>query len=149
VACARSGRPVNIKKGQFMAPQDMANAAAKCTASGAEGVMVTERGASFGYNNLVVDMRALPVIRGLGLPVCLDATHSIQRPAAEGDRSGGDRQFVPFLARAGAAAGIDALFIEVHEDPDHALSDGPNMVPLHEVEPLLEQVLAIDRLVRS
>ena len=152
VAAGRTGRPVNVKKGQFVAPWDMAHAVAKVR-SGSEGytggVMLTERGASFGYNNLVVDMRSLPTLRELGVPVCFDATHAVQLPGGRGDRSGGQRQFVPPLARAAVAAGIDALFLEVHDDPDHALSDGPNMVPLASLPALLHQLMAVDAAVRS
>lgn len=150
IAAGRCGRPVNLKKGQFLAPWDMGPAIAKITEQQASpAVVVTERGVSFGYNNLVVDLRALPLLRGLGAPVCLDATHAVQLPGGQGDRSGGQRQFVPTLARAGAAAGIDALFLEVHPDPDRAPSDGPNMVPLDALPALLDQVVAIDRIVRG
>ena len=152
VAAARSGRPVNIKKGQFLAPWDMANVVAKARQGGegrCAGIMVTERGASFGYNNLVVDMRSLPILGELGVPVCFDATHAVQLPGGLGDRSGGQRAFVPPLARAAVAVGVDALFLEVHDDPDHALSDGPNMVPLASLPDLLRQVSAIDRARRA
>jgi 2-dehydro-3-deoxyphosphooctonate aldolase (KDO 8-P synthase) len=149
VAAAATGAPVNLKKGQFVAPVDMGPALHKLRASGAGGVMLTERGATFGYRDLVVDMRALPTLRGLGAPVCFDATHSVQQPGALGDRTGGRRDLVPTLARAAAAVGIDALFMEVHEDPDRALSDGPNMVPLAELEALLRAVMAVDQAVRA
>jgi 2-dehydro-3-deoxyphosphooctonate aldolase (KDO 8-P synthase) len=149
VACARTGLPVNVKKGQFMAPWDMSHAVAKLTSSGAQGVLVTERGASFGYNNLVADMRALPIVRALGVPVCFDATHSVQLPGAGDGRSGGQRDYAPVLARAAVAAGVDAVFLEVHDDPDNAPSDGPNMVPLSWLPSLLEKLVAIDSLVRQ
>jgi len=152
VAAARSGRPVNIKKGQFLAPWDMGNVVAKARQGGegrCPGIMVTERGASFGYNNLVVDMRSLPLLGELGVPVCFDATHAVQLPGGQGDRSGGQRAFVPPLARAAVAVGVDALFMEVHDDPDHALSDGPNMVPLAALPDLLRSVVILDRARRS
>ena len=149
VACARTGLPVNVKKGQFMAPWDTSHAVAKLTSSGAQGVLVTERGASFGYNNLVADMRALPIVRALGVPVCFDATHSVQLPGAGDGRSGGQRDYAPVLARAAVAAGVDAVFLEVHDDPDNAPSDGPNMVPLSWLPALLEKLVAIDALVRQ
>ena len=148
VACARTGLPVNVKKGQFMAPWDMSHAVAKLTSSGAQGVLVTERGASFGYNNLVADMRALPIVRALGVPVCFDATHSVQLPGAGDGRSGGQRDYAPVLARAAVAAGVDAVFLEVHDDPDNAPSDGANMVPLSWLPALLQTLVAIDALVR-
>ncbi len=143
VACARSGRPVNVKKGQFMAPWDMANVVEKLRASGCERVTLTERGATFGYNNLVVDFRALAIMRGLGVPVIFDATHSVQLPGGEGARSGGERGYVTALARAAVAFGVDALFMEVHEDPDRAPSDGPTMLPLAELPRLLDEVQAV------
>jgi 2-dehydro-3-deoxyphosphooctonate aldolase (KDO 8-P synthase) len=149
LAAGKTGKPINLKKGQFLAPWDVSHAVGKLAMGGAAGVMITERGSSFGYNNLVVDMRALPTIRGLGVPVCFDATHSVQQPGALGDRSGGDRSMVPFLARAAVAAGVDAIFIETHEDPESALSDGPNMVPLDEMPALLAELVAIDRLVKN
>lgn len=149
VAAARTGLPVNVKKGQFLAPWDMANAVAKVVESGGPAVMVTERGASFGYNNLVVDMRSLEILAGLGVPVCFDATHSVQLPGGQGRASGGQRRFVPTLARAAVAVGVDALFLEVHDDPDHAPSDGPNMVPLAALPALLAQVRAIDEARRA
>ena len=148
-AAAQTGLPVNVKKGQFLSPQEMKNVAAKLTESGCRQILLTERGASFGYNNLVVDMRSLAIMRSLGYPVVFDATHSVQLPGGGGDRSSGQREFVPVLARAAAAAGIDALFLEVHDNPDEALSDGPNMVPLSELETLLRQVLAVDWAVRG
>ena len=143
VACGRSGRPVNVKKGQFLAPWDMGNVVAKLRGVGCHGVLLTERGASFGYNNLVVDFRGLAVMRGLGTPVVFDATHSVQLPGGQGDRSGGERQYVAALARAAVAFGVDALFMEVHEDPDRAPSDGPTMLPLAWLPRLLEEVQGI------
>ena len=144
-AAAASGVPVNVKKGQFLAPWDMRHAVEKL-AGGAKnaGVMLTERGASFGYNNLVVDMRSLSILGDLGVPVCFDATHSVQLPGGQGATSGGQRKHIPALARAALAVGVDALFMEVHDDPDRALSDGPNMVPLASLPALLRQLLAID-----
>ncbi|MCL1980587.1 MAG: 3-deoxy-8-phosphooctulonate synthase [Proteobacteria bacterium] len=147
VAAARTGKVVNIKKGQFVSPWDMANAVAKVRGAGSEQILLTERGASFGYNNLVVDMRSLPVMRALGFPVVFDATHSVQLPGGAGLCSGGQREFIPVLARAAMAVGIDGLFLEVHPDPDKALCDGPNSLPLTEVEPLLKQLLAVRRAV--
>ncbi len=144
-ACARHGRGVNVKKGQFVAPRDMRHVVAKCREAGAGNVMLTERGASFGYGNLVVDMRALVLMRELGVPVCLDATHSVQLPGAGGDVTGGERQFVAPLARAAAAVGIDALFAEIHEDPSKALSDGPNSLDFDMADRMLRDVLAIRR----
>jgi 2-dehydro-3-deoxyphosphooctonate aldolase (KDO 8-P synthase) len=143
VACGKSGRPVNVKKGQFMAPWDMGNVVEKLRASGATGITLTERGASFGYNNLVVDFRGLAVMRGFGTPVVFDATHSVQLPGGEGTRSGGERQYITALARAAVAFGVDALFMEVHEAPDRAPSDGPTMLPLAELPRLLAEVQAI------
>lgn len=145
VAAASTGRVVNIKKGQFLAPSDMGQAVSKCLEAGNDKVLLCERGNSFGYGQLVVDMRSLAIMRSLGYPVMFDATHSVQMPGAQGASSGGDRRFVPVLARAAAAAGIDALFIETHPDPDAAKSDGPNMVALDSLEPLLERVLAVHR----
>jgi len=145
-AAARSGRVVNIKKGQFMAPWDMKGAVAKAQAAGADParVWLTERGASFGYNNLVVDMRSLAMMRELGVPVVFDVTHSLQLPGAQGDRSGGMPQYIEVLARAGVAAGLDGLFLEVHDNPAAALSDGANALPLERLDALLDQVLAIE-----
>jgi 2-dehydro-3-deoxyphosphooctonate aldolase (KDO 8-P synthase) len=145
LACARHGRSVNVKKGQFLAPRDMRHAVAKCREAGAENVLLTERGASFGYGNLVVDMRGLVIMRELGVPVCLDATHSVQLPGAAGDVTGGERQYVAPLARAAAAVGIDALFTEIHEDPATAKSDGPNSLDFDMADRLLRDVLAIRR----
>jgi 2-dehydro-3-deoxyphosphooctonate aldolase (KDO 8-P synthase) len=143
VAAARTGRVVNVKKGQFLAPHEMAHVVAKVREAGSDKLVLTERGSSFGYNTLVVDFRSLPQLRSYGFPVMLDATHSVQQPGAAGGRSGGQRQFVPYLARAAAAVGVDGLFMEVHPDPASAPSDGPNMVPLHELAELLEGVLAV------
>jgi len=149
VAAGRTGRVVNIKKGQFLAPWDIRLAADKVASTGNDKVLLTERGASFGYANLVVDFRSLAIMRGLGWPVVMDATHAVQLPGGEGDRSGGEAQFIPFLARAAAAVGIDALFCEVHDDPATAKSDGPNALRLDQVEPLLAQVRRIDAVVRE
>ena len=148
-AAAVSGLPVNVKKGQFLSPSEMKNVVSKLEESGCHSILLTERGSSFGYNNLVVDMRSLSTLRSLGYPVVFDATHSVQLPGGGGDRSAGQREFVPVLARAATAVGIDALFLEVHDQPAEALSDGPNMVPLSELEALLTQVLAVDRSVRG
>jgi 2-dehydro-3-deoxyphosphooctonate aldolase (KDO 8-P synthase) len=134
---------INVKKGQFLAPWDMAQVVAKLREAGAENIWLTERGSSFGYNTLVVDYRSLPQLKALGCPVIFDATHSVQQPGGRGTSSGGQREFVAPLARAAVAVGVDGLFMEVHPDPENALSDGPNMVPLHRLEPLLEQLLAI------
>jgi 2-dehydro-3-deoxyphosphooctonate aldolase (KDO 8-P synthase) len=149
VACARSGRPVNVKKGQFVAPRDMVNVVEKVRASGSEDLLLTERGSSFGYNNLIVDFRGLPIMRVFGYPVVFDATHSVQLPGGQGDRSGGERQYVQALARAAVAVGVDALFMEIHEDPDRTLddgrplSDGPNMLRLDDLPRLLDELRAI------
>jgi 2-dehydro-3-deoxyphosphooctonate aldolase (KDO 8-P synthase) len=149
VACARSGRPMNVKKGQFVAPRDMVNVVEKVRASGSEDLLLTERGTSFGYNNLVVDFRGLPIMRAFGYPVVFDATHSVQLPGGQGDRSGGERQYVQALARAAVAVGVDALFMEIHEDPDRTLedgrplSDGPNMLRLDDLPRLLDELRAI------
>ncbi|MFL5217544.1 MAG: 3-deoxy-8-phosphooctulonate synthase [Microvirga sp.] len=149
VAAARTGRVVNVKKGQFLAPWDMANVARKITDAGNPKVMVTERGASFGYNTLVSDMRALPIMaETTGAPVIFDATHSVQQPGGKGTSSGGERRFVPVLARAAVAVGVAGVFIETHEDPDKAPSDGPNMVPLREMESLLRELQEFDRLAK-
>ncbi|MFA5073017.1 MAG: 3-deoxy-8-phosphooctulonate synthase [Nitrospirota bacterium] len=149
VDVAKTGRVVNIKKGQFLAPWDIKNVVEKAASSGNPNVLVTERGVSFGYNNLVADMRSLSLIRSYGYPVMFDATHAVQLPGGAGDASSGERQFVPPLARAAAAAGIDALFMEVHECPDKALCDGPNMLSLNELPALLKQVQKIDRIVKE
>ena len=147
VAAARTGRIVNVKKGQFMAPWDMKGVLDKAASTGNPRIMVTERGASFGYNNLVVDMRSFPVLRSFGFPVVFDVTHSVQRPGGLGDRSGGDAHFIDTLAPAGVAAGVDGLFMEVHENPARALSDGPNAYRLGRLEKLLKRLLAVDRAV--
>lgn len=146
---ARQGLPVNIKKGQFLAPWDMQNVVAKARAAGNEQIMVCERGVSFGYNNLVSDMRALAVMRSTGCPVVFDATHSVQLPGGQGDRSGGQREFVPVLARAAVAAGVAGVFMETHPDPERALSDGPNAWPLGRMAGLLETLIELDGLVKS
>jgi 2-dehydro-3-deoxyphosphooctonate aldolase (KDO 8-P synthase) len=143
VAAAETGKPVNVKKGQFLAPGDMAPVLGKIRAAGNERGLLTERGTSFGYNNLVVDMRSLAIMRSLGAPVVFDATHSVQLPGGQGSTSGGRREFVPILVRAAAAVGIDGLFLETHPDPGNARSDGPNMVPTNELEPLLRIMKAI------
>jgi 2-dehydro-3-deoxyphosphooctonate aldolase (KDO 8-P synthase) len=149
VAAAATGRAVNVKKGQFLAPWDMRNVAAKLVAAGCERVLLCERGTSFGYNTLVNDMRALPVLKETGWPVVFDATHSVQQPGGQGDRSGGQREYVPVLARAALAIGVAALFIETHEDPDRAPSDGPNMIALKDLPALLERLLQFDRLAKA
>lgn len=149
VAAAKTGRVVNIKKGQFLAPWDMTAVVAKVTGSGNANVLLTERGASFGYNTLVSDMRSLPIMAETGAPVIFDATHSVQQPGGRGDSSGGERRFVPVLARAAVAAGVAGVFIETHQDPDRAPSDGPNMVPLDAMPALIEQLIAFDRLAKG
>jgi 2-dehydro-3-deoxyphosphooctonate aldolase (KDO 8-P synthase) len=149
VAAGRTGRAVNVKKGQFLAPWDMKHVVAKVAGAGGADVLVTERGVSFGYNTLVSDMRALPILaRDTGAPVIFDATHSVQQPGGQGASSGGQREFVPVLARAAVAVGVAGVFIETHEDPDHAPSDGPNMVPLREFESLIAELMAFDRLAK-
>ena len=149
IAAAKTDRVVNIKKGQFLAPWDMRNVAAKVTESGNPNVLLTERGASFGYNTLVSDFRALPIMAETGSPVVFDATHSVQQPGGQGGSSGGERRFVETLARAAVAVGVAGLFIETHEDPDNAPSDGPNMVPLDRMEDMLKRLRDIDRLTKS
>jgi 2-dehydro-3-deoxyphosphooctonate aldolase (KDO 8-P synthase) len=149
VAAARTGRAVNVKKGQFLAPWDMKHVVGKIVGAGGADVLVTERGVSFGYNTLVSDMRSLPIMaRDTGAPVIFDATHSVQQPGGQGASSGGQREFVPVLARAAVAVGVAGVFIETHEDPDLAPSDGPNMVPLREFEPLVARLMAFDRLAK-
>jgi 2-dehydro-3-deoxyphosphooctonate aldolase (KDO 8-P synthase) len=149
VAAAKTGRAVNVKKGQFLAPWDMKNVVEKITAAGNRNVLVTERGVSFGYNTLVSDMRALPILkRATGAPVIFDATHSVQQPGGQGDKSGGEREFVSVLARAAVAVGVAGVFIETHQDPDKAPSDGPNMLPLKDMERLLRQLVEFDRLAK-
>ncbi len=143
VAAAQTNCAVNVKKGQFLAPWDMKHVVKKLEAAGTNKILLTERGTSFGYNTLMVDFRSLPQMRELGYPVVFDATHSVQMPGGQGEKSGGQRHFVPYLARAAAAVGVDALFMEVHENPDVALSDGPNMVPLAQLEAVLKQILSV------
>ncbi|CAN7606172.1 3-deoxy-8-phosphooctulonate synthase [Mesorhizobium amorphae] len=149
IAAAKTGKVVNVKKGQFLAPWDMKNVVAKVTGSGNANVLVTERGASFGYNTLVSDMRALPIMAEIGAPVIFDATHSVQQPGGQGGSSGGDRRFVETLARAAVAVGVAGVFIETHQDPDNAPSDGPNMVPLKDLPALLERLMAFDRVAKG
>jgi 2-dehydro-3-deoxyphosphooctonate aldolase (KDO 8-P synthase) len=148
IAAAKTGKIINVKKGQFLAPWDMANVIKKIEESGNKNILITERGASFGYNTLVSDMRALPIMSKFGFPIVFDATHSVQQPGGMGEKSGGQREFVPFLARAAIAVGVGAIFMETHEDPDNAPSDGPNMVPLNEVKTLLQKLTEIDKLVK-
>jgi 2-dehydro-3-deoxyphosphooctonate aldolase (KDO 8-P synthase) len=149
VAAAATGKVVNVKKGQFLAPWDMTNVVGKITGAGNANVLVTERGASFGYNTLVSDMRALPILARTGAPVIFDATHSVQQPGGQGTSSGGEREFVPVLARAAVAVGVAGVFIETHQDPDRAPSDGPNMMPLKEMERLLRRLVEFDRLAKA
>lgn len=149
VEAGKAGRPVNVKKGQFLAPWDMAHVVEKITSTGNEQILLTERGTSFGYNNLVSDMKSLPVMRGLGYPVIYDATHSVQLPGGVGKASGGNREFVPFLARAAVGAGVDGVFLEVHPNPEQALSDGANSLGFNALPSLLKQLIAIDRIVRE
>jgi 2-dehydro-3-deoxyphosphooctonate aldolase (KDO 8-P synthase) len=149
IAAAKTGAVVNVKKGQFLAPWDMKNVMAKIVESGNPNVMLTERGASFGYNTLVSDMRALPIMAAMGAPVIFDATHSVQQPGGQGASSGGDRRMVPVLARAAVAVGVAGVFIETHEDPDNAPSDGPNMVPIDKLEQLLKTLMALDTVAKS
>ncbi|WP_424043595.1 3-deoxy-8-phosphooctulonate synthase [Methyloceanibacter sp.] len=149
VAAAKTGKAVNIKKGQFLAPWDMRHVVAKVVAAGNPNVLVTERGVSFGYNTLVSDMRSLPILAETGAPVIFDATHSVQQPGGQGGTSGGERRFVPVLARAAVAVGVAGVFIETHQDPDAAPSDGPNMVPLRELVELLAEIMAFDRLAKA
>jgi 2-dehydro-3-deoxyphosphooctonate aldolase (KDO 8-P synthase) len=149
VAAAQTGRAINVKKGQFLAPWDMAHVAAKIAAAGNARVLLCERGASFGYNTLVSDMRSLPVLAETGYPVVFDATHSVQQPGGQGGKSGGERRFVEILARAAVAVGVAAVFMETHQDPDRAPSDGPNMVPLRALPAILENLIAFDRLAKA
>ena len=146
VAAAETGKPINVKKGQFLAPWEMSNVAAKITSAGNENVMLCERGTSFGYNTLVSDMRSIPILRKTGFPVVFDATHSVQQPGGEGSRSGGERKFAPVLARAAVAIGVALVFMETHENPDTAPSDGPNMLPLKEIPQLLRMLMEIDEI---
>ncbi len=148
IAAAKTGKIINVKKGQFLAPWDMANVIKKIEESGNKNILITERGASFGYNTLVSDMRALPIMSKYGFPIVFDATHSVQQPGGMGEKSGGQREFVPYLARAAIAVGIGAIFIETHDDPDNAPSDGPNMVPLNELKNLLNKLTEIDKIVK-
>lgn len=149
IAAAKTGKVVNVKKGQFLAPWDMRNVVAKVTGSGNGNVLVTERGASFGYNTLISDMRALPIMAEIGAPVIFDATHSVQQPGGQGGSTGGERRFVETLARAAVAVGVAGVFIETHQDPDNAPSDGPNMVPLKDLPALLERLMAFDRVAKA
>ncbi len=149
VAAAKTGRVINVKKGQFLAPWDMKNVVTKITESGNANVMLTERGASFGYNTLVSDMRSLPIMAETGAPVIFDATHSVQQPGGQGTSTGGDRRMVPVLARAAVAVGVAGVFIETHQDPDNSPSDGPNMVPLDQLERLLVKLLALDKIAKA
>ena len=148
IAAAKTGKIINVKKGQFLAPWDMSNVIKKIEDSGNKNILITERGASFGYNTLVSDMRSLPIMSKFGFPIVFDATHSVQQPGGMGERSGGQREFVPYLARAAIAVGVGAIFMETHEDPDNAPSDGPNMVPLKEVKNLLKKLTEIDKLIK-
>jgi 2-dehydro-3-deoxyphosphooctonate aldolase (KDO 8-P synthase) len=149
VAAARTGRTVNVKKGQFLAPWDMKNVVDKLSDAGSERIVLTERGASFGYNTLVVDMRSFPIMRRFGWPVVYDVTHSLQKPGGLGGASGGDSEFIEYLARAGVACGVDGVFMEVHDDPANALSDGPNALPLERLAPLLASLVSIHRVARE
>ena len=149
VAAAKTGKIINVKKGQFLAPWDMVNVTKKIEDSGNNNILVTERGASFGYNTLVSDMRSLPIMAKNGYPVVFDATHSVQQPGGMGDKSGGQREFVEYLARAAVAVGVAAVFMETHPDPDNAPSDGPNMVPLSKMPNLLKQLVEIDKLIKN
>ncbi len=149
VAAAKTGKIINVKKGQFLAPWDMSNVIKKIQETGNKNILITERGASFGYNTLVSDMRSLPIMSKFGFPIVFDATHSVQQPGGMGEKSGGQREFVPHLARAAVAVGVGAIFIETHEDPENAPSDGPNMVPLNQLKDLLKKLIEIDNLVKN
>jgi|TARA_B110000881_G_C18555837_1_gene506839 2-dehydro-3-deoxyphosphooctonate aldolase (KDO 8-P synthase) len=149
IAAAKTGKIINVKKGQFLAPWDMANVIKKIEDSGNKNILITERGACFGYNTLVSDMRSLPIMAKYGFPIVYDATHSVQQPGGMGEKSGGQREFVPYLSRAAIAVGIGAIFIETHEDPDNAPSDGPNMVPISELKNLLKKLIEIDNLIKN
>ena len=149
IAAAKTGKVINVKKGQFLAPWDMENVIKKIEESGNKNILITERGASFGYNTLVSDMRSLPIMAKYGFPIVFDATHSVQQPGGMGEKSGGQREFVPYLARAAIAVGVGAIFMETHEDPDNAPSDGPNMVPLNEIKDLLKKLVSIDTLIKN
>ena len=148
IAAAKTGKIINVKKGQFLAPWDMANVIKKIEDSGNKNILITERGASFGYNTLVSDMRALPIMSKFGFPIVFDATHSVQQPGGLGNKSGGEREFVSHLSRAAVAVGVAAVFIETHQDPDNAPSDGPNMIPLNELDTLLDKLVQIDKLIK-
>ena len=148
IAAAKTGKIIYVKKGQFLAPWDMANVIKKIEDSGNKNILITERGASFGYNTLVSDMRSIPIMSKFGFPIVFDATHSVQQPGGMGEKSGGQREFVPFLSRAAIAVGVGAIFMETHEDPDNAPSDGPNMVPLSEIKSLLKKLTEIDKIVK-
>ena len=149
IAAAKTNKIINVKKGQFLAPWDMANVTKKISESGNHNILVTERGASFGYNTLISDMRSLPIMSKLGYPVIFDATHSVQQPGGLGEKSGGQREFVEYLSRAAVAVGVAGVFIETHQDPDNAPSDGPNMIPIDKLDQLLNQLFEIDKLVKS
>jgi len=149
VAASKTGKIVNVKKGQFLAPWDMKNVVTKLKESGCDKILLTERGSTFGYNNLLVDMRSLVIMRELGVPVVFDATHSVQIPGGEGTTTGGKREYVPYLSRASAAVGVDAIFLEVHPDPENALSDGPNMIKLNQLEEVLKPIQEIDQIMKD
>ena len=149
VAAAKTNKVINVKKGQFLAPWDMSNVVKKISDTGNSKILITERGASFGYNTLVSDMRSIPIMAQTGYPIVFDATHSVQQPGGMGDKSGGERKFVSHLSRAAVAVGIAAVFIETHQDPDNAPSDGPNMVPLNEMDSLVNKLLEIDKLIKN
>ena len=149
IAAAKTGKAINVKKGQFLAPWEMANVAAKISSAGNDNIMLCERGTSFGYNTLISDMRSLPILEATGFPVVFDATHSVQQPGAHGTRSGGQREFVPPLARAAVAVGVAVVFMETHQDPDSAPSDGPNMVPLRQLPEILKTLITIDKIVKK
>ena len=149
ISAAKTNKIINVKKGQFLAPWDMANVTKKISETGNDNILITERGASFGYNTLVSDMRALPIMSNLGYPVIFDATHSVQQPGGMGDRSGGQREFIEYLSRAAVAVGVAGVFIETHQDPDNAPSDGPNMLPVNKLEQLLNQLCEIDKLIKG
>ena len=149
IAAAKTNKIINVKKGQFLAPWDMVNVTKKISDSGNTNILVTERGASFGYNTLVSDMRSLPIMAKNGYPVIFDATHSVQQPGGQGESSGGQREFVPTLSRAAVSVGVSGLFIEVHENPDKAPSDGPNMLKMSELEPLLAKLIEIDKIIKT
>jgi 2-dehydro-3-deoxyphosphooctonate aldolase (KDO 8-P synthase) len=149
IAAAKTGKIINVKKGQFLAPWDMANVIKKIEDSGNKNILITERGTSFGYNTLVSDMRAIPIMSKFGFPIVFDSTHSVQQPGGMGERSGGQREFVPYLSKAAIAVGVAAIFIETHEDPDNAPSDGPNMIPLKEIRSLLKKLIELDGLIKK